>query len=206
MKVVLGLLILGLVGVSFQAQLRLTVYYESLCPDSRRFIINQLYPTINLLGGVNNEFLEAEFVPYGKANTTFVNGTFEFVCQHGRNECLGNMIHGCALAKLAKNESAAYINCMMDSFNAPIDAEACAISLGLNYTRIGECYNNWEGPTILASAGIRTHDLVPTLYYVPWIVYNDVWRVEDMIGSEQNLMNVICQKLENSTRPTQCDQ
>lgn len=115
------------------------------------------------------------------------------------------MIHACALAKMSKAESAAYINCMMTSFQAPADAKSCAADIGVDYDGVFECYNNWEGPTLLAAHGIKTHDLNPTLYYVPWITYDDVWDVNDMTGSEQNLMNVICTKLANSTsKPVQC--
>jgi len=128
------------------------------------------------------------------------------VCQHGQNECLGNIQHACALAKLPKNESAALINCMMDNFDAPNDAEMCATQLGIDYTRVGECYNSWEGPTLKAANGIRTHELSPTLYYVPWITYDDVWTVEDMQNSELNLLGVICQKLAPNERPSLCEQ
>ena len=40
------------------------VYYESLCPDSIRFIKNQLMPTYEKLGN----YFDVEFVPYGKAS------------------------------------------------------------------------------------------------------------------------------------------
>jgi len=203
-KTLLAILaVLAFVGLSYQSQLRLTVYYESRCPDSRRFIVNQLYPTLQLLN-VSNNYFEAEFIPYGKATTEFVNGTFYFDCQHGNNECLGNKIHACALAKMSKIDSFALINCMMDNFDAPNDGPICATRLGLNYTAVDACYNGWEGDTLLAAHGIKTHDLNPTLYYVPWIMYEDVWTAEDMIGSEVNLMQVLCRKLPAGNRPPQC--
>lgn len=135
-----------------------------------------------------------------------MDGEFQFVCQHGNNECLGNKAHACALAKLTKDESAAFINCMMTSFEAPSDAESCAQELGINYAAtIGPCYNSWEGPTLLAAHGIKTHDLNPTLYYVPWITYDDVWTVEDMTGSETDLLGLICTKLDAENRPSLCE-
>lgn len=137
--------------------------------------------------------------------TSFIDGTWDFVCQHGINECLGNMYHSCALAKYNRSESAAFINCMMTSFDAPNDAEECATELGLDFGRLSNCYTSWEGTTLLAANGIKTHDLEPTLYYVPWILYQDMWTEEDMTGSEFNLLGVVCEKLANSTsRPPQC--
>ena len=40
------------------------VYYESLCPDSQRFITEQLYPTWKTLG----KYMEVKFFPFGKAS------------------------------------------------------------------------------------------------------------------------------------------
>jgi hypothetical protein len=95
---------------------------------------------------------------------------------------------------------------MMTSFDAPNDAPTCAQELGLNYTVIEDCYNSWEGQTLLAAKGIQTHDLNPALYYVPWIMFDGMWRVEDMTGSEANLLNVLCEKLGNSTsKPAACE-
>ena len=45
------------------ADLTVTVYYESLCPDSQNFIANQLYPTWERLG----KYFRIQFKPFGKA-------------------------------------------------------------------------------------------------------------------------------------------
>jgi len=205
------LIALGLIGVSQVietegAHIKLSVYYESLCPDSRRFINNQLYPTIQTLGGVSNLYLETEFVPYGKATTEVVNGTFQFDCQHGNQECEGNRVHACALQKLPAADAAAFINCSMALFNSPITDPDCAASLGLNYTKIENCLNTWEASTLLAANGIRTHDLEPTLYYVPWIMFNNVFTVEDLDVAQRDLLGLLCDKLDsaNVTAPAQC--
>lgn len=50
-------------------KVHLKVYYESLCPDSVRFIRNQLLPTWNSLG---SQYLEVDFLPFGKAQVIFV--------------------------------------------------------------------------------------------------------------------------------------
>ncbi|PNF32968.1 hypothetical protein B7P43_G16667 [Cryptotermes secundus] len=49
------------------AAVNLSLYYESLCPDSMNFIKFQLYPTWLLLTG---EYLAVDFVPYGKATVS----------------------------------------------------------------------------------------------------------------------------------------
>lgn len=47
----------------------LEVYYESYCPDSKRFITTQLYPTWELL----QDIVYVDLVPYGKAEVSFVS-------------------------------------------------------------------------------------------------------------------------------------
>ena len=43
--------------------LKVGVYFESLCPDSKAFITTQLYPTMAKLG----KYLDIDFYPYGNA-------------------------------------------------------------------------------------------------------------------------------------------
>ena len=45
-------------------------------------------------GGAN-----VTFVPYGFAETTEVDGGgYEFSCQHGADECYGNIVQACTIA------------------------------------------------------------------------------------------------------------
>lgn len=46
-----------------QLQLHVAIYYESLCPDSIRFITNQLDPTY----GYFKDYIEVELIPFGKS-------------------------------------------------------------------------------------------------------------------------------------------
>lgn len=47
---------------------KVTVFYESLCPDSIRFIENQLLPNYDSL----KEFITLDFVPFGKASVGII--------------------------------------------------------------------------------------------------------------------------------------
>jgi interferon gamma-inducible protein 30 len=68
-----------------------TLYYETLCPDCRQFIKTELYRAYNSVLDIVNITL----VPYGNAHETYQPATqdYAFVCQHGADECLGNLIH-----------------------------------------------------------------------------------------------------------------
>lgn len=95
--------------------MELTLFYESLCPACRWFLIQQLFTTWLLLPA---EALSITLVPYGNAEVGAspaqcrgrspwccqsrsdwlfpqernVSGKWQFLCQHGPEECLGNMI------------------------------------------------------------------------------------------------------------------
>ena len=47
------------------APVKVSLYYESLCPGCRQFIHTQLYPTFQKLS--SSGILEVELVPYGNA-------------------------------------------------------------------------------------------------------------------------------------------
>ncbi|KFM75245.1 Gamma-interferon-inducible lysosomal thiol reductase, partial [Stegodyphus mimosarum] len=55
-----------------------TVYYESLCPDSGRFFAEQLQPTYEVIPS----YMKVELVPYGNARYKFQGGKYVFTCQH----------------------------------------------------------------------------------------------------------------------------
>ncbi|XP_065514968.1 gamma-interferon-inducible lysosomal thiol reductase isoform X3 [Lathamus discolor] len=83
------------------APVELSLFYESLCPACRRFLVQQLFTTWLLLPP---EALSITLVPYGNAQERNESGKWEFWCQHGPEECLGNMIETCLMHE-AKNFS-----------------------------------------------------------------------------------------------------
>lgn len=73
-----------------------TIYHESLCADCRQFIITQVWFAYQAVADIVN----LVFIPYGNAHELYRPETqlYQFYCQHGPDECYGNLIETCAIA------------------------------------------------------------------------------------------------------------
>ncbi|XP_045025427.1 GILT-like protein 1 [Daphnia magna] len=168
-------------------RMTLDVYYESLCPDSRNFLVTQLNPNWPTL----STFTDLRLVPFGKA--TFVSnpeGGWDFECQHGAAECRGNILHACGIKySPSVTQALNFTTCLMD---APISGKSCAESAGLDYTPIDACQNDVEGQNLVHDYGVETLNLDPTLTFVPWLIYNKVWNESNQWESLTNVTGVAC--------------
>merc|ERR1711911_205113 len=73
-----------------QEKVLMNVYYESLCPDSLQFLVNQLGPQYESLSSI----MDVRLIPFGKARfRARKDAGYTFDCQHGPRECQGNMMH-----------------------------------------------------------------------------------------------------------------
>jgi len=187
----------AIIATSTAEQVKVSVYYEVLCPDSINFVINQLSPASKSIGNIMN----IDLVPYGKASTKKnADGTYEFNCQHGPNECKGNKVHACALAKFPKESTLAWVKCTM-SKNSPHEAgSACAQELGLNFEPVDACSTSQEGDDLLAAMGVRTKILNPKATFVPWINLNDVHND----AAFNDLKGEVCKAYTGANKPAAC--
>lgn len=58
-----------------------------------------------------------------------------------------------------------------------VTRQQCAEQSGVDYAPVEQCYNSVEGHVLLHDVGVIQNTLDPTLYYVPWILINDVSNV-----------------------------
>lgn len=100
----------GPVNLKNSDKLPVQIYYETLCPDSKKMLddLGREYHTFK-------KYLSLEFIPFGRAQSSDSEGN-EFVCHHGPNECAGNKIHSCGV-KYLKNQDAQqqFVICHMNS-------------------------------------------------------------------------------------------
>lgn len=210
----LGFMLLGLIcfapGVASSfldsvPKVDVALYYESLCPDCQLFIRQQLYPTYLKIGDIFNLTL----VPYGNAEETKRGDKWVFQCQHGPNECLGNLIETCAIS-LLKNISVSFpfVHCFEVTIERSGDpksvAEHCAKSSGIDYAPIEACVNGPQGNELEHEMAQKTDALEPQHEYVPWVTINGKHTEKIQKEAENNLLKLVCEYYEGP-KPPACE-
>lgn len=126
--------------------------------------------------------------PYGNANEKQnADGTWTFTCQHGNDECIGNMYEACAIEHnnaTDKNNVPVWWNffyCMEKSGKAADTtvASGCAKNNGLDWTVITTCSGSDpargsadDGNPLMHQLALDTNNLQPPHQWTPWVVVN----------------------------------
>ncbi|CAG7786676.1 unnamed protein product, partial [Allacma fusca] len=185
-----------------EPKLKVSLYYESLCPSSINFIKQQLYHVYAEMP----EYVDLDLVPYGNAMTLrFPNGTVAFHCQHGNAECYGNIVHACAISLLKPEVSASFIYCTTTQRRPPFAGPFCSKQLNISYTPIQNCAQSNVGLRLHDANGNRTAALVPPHEWVPWVTFNNVWNRKEADEIETDLLSVVCKHL-NGSMPNVCNE
>ncbi|XP_045101165.1 gamma-interferon-inducible lysosomal thiol reductase-like [Portunus trituberculatus] len=197
------LLLLGLVAaVSASDPVKIHLYYETLCPYSIDFVVNQLYKTWTLV----KDIMEVEMFPFGNAEYYPDGDGWSFKCQHGSDECRGNMIHACAKDHFKDiNIEMEFVNCLLSADYPPNAGAKCAAQVGQDWTPLEECVNSVTGQNLLHEVALQQENLHPKLYFVPWIIVDDEFSEEQVGACQTNLLKVVCDKYTGASRPAACD-
>ncbi|CAG0915333.1 unnamed protein product [Notodromas monacha] len=154
---------------------KIQIYYESLCPDSRSFIVTQLLPCVERFP---THVLDVELIPYGKAETIRSSDDYTFECQHGPLECEGNKVHSCVIAAVKEGDDpkqiVRYVDCMIKRNRDPLGiGKQCNDNLKFgHWDEIQACSKGKQGNQLLAKYGEMTHNLRPKIDFIPTIVIN----------------------------------
>ncbi|KAG7321536.1 hypothetical protein KOW79_014394 [Hemibagrus wyckioides] len=175
-----------------------SLYYESLCPGCRQFLVLQLMPTFIML----NDIMSVELFPYGNAEEKQVGDKYEFTCQHGPDECLGNMIETCVMKKVP-SAAVPVIYCMEAAENVVKAAESClaVFSPETSFGDIMACVNGNEGNQLMHENAKKTAALQPPHQYVPWVTINGEHTEELQQKAMNSLFLLVCSLYKGEAPP-----
>uniref|UniRef100_A0A1I8QEU3 Uncharacterized protein n=1 Tax=Stomoxys calcitrans TaxID=35570 RepID=A0A1I8QEU3_STOCA len=200
---VLGLFV-AFIAVASALKVPITVYYESLCPDSAKLITEQIFPAVK---GEFREHVDITWVPFGKSSFSTQGSDVFFTCHHGPNECYGNKVHACAIEHIQANSyqveftreslTLDFINCMMKiGKNFPDNVypgAKCARDNQINtWENIQTCANSTEGSHLLQKHGETTMKFMNPLKNVPTIVFKNQFDSKVNDKAQNDLVGVLC--------------
>lgn len=190
---------------SADEKIPVSVYYESLCPDSIKFFTTQLYPTYT---SPLKRYFQLKLVPYGKSTQRRSGPGWEFNCHHGPKECYGNKVQGCILRHVPQeSDQLKYINCLMSlalqNKNGPYPIDQCASSNNFDPGHIIQCANNTDGDDVLSQNGDLTNALNPPLTSVPTVIFNDNFSKKDQEQASSDFKSVLCSYIKGE-HPHEC--
>ncbi|XP_065854045.1 gamma-interferon-responsive lysosomal thiol protein-like isoform X2 [Euphorbia lathyris] len=197
---VLGLYLVIVIvsGCSCSEKVRVSLYYEALCPYCEDFIVNRL---VNLFYDKQLlSILNFTFIPWGNA---FIQSDGTFLCQHGANECILNAIEACAITIYPDVEKHfRFIQCVESKWFEKREEEwvNCFEISGIGRQPIIDCYTTGYGNTLEHQFAAQTAQLNPSHRFVPWIVVNNHPLQEDF----ENFVSYICKAYKGSQVPDAC--
>uniref|UniRef100_A0A3Q3WKJ7 Gamma-interferon-inducible lysosomal thiol reductase n=1 Tax=Mola mola TaxID=94237 RepID=A0A3Q3WKJ7_MOLML len=158
-------------------------YYESLCPACRSFLSLMLFPTWLML----NDIMTVTLVPFGNAQEKPDGQKYIFECQHGEQECLGNMIETCLLNMT--DMAFLIIFCMESSSDVITGAKQCVelYKPELDWNTVMNCVKGDLGNQLMHQNALNTRALDPPHEYVPWVTINGV-SMRGFQGFQENLL------------------
>ncbi|XP_035526033.1 gamma-interferon-inducible lysosomal thiol reductase [Morone saxatilis] len=164
------------------------LYYESLCPGCRNFLSGMLFPTFILL----SDIMSVELVPYGNAQEKPVGQKYTYECQHGEQECLGNMIETCLMDMT--DLAFLVIFCMESSSDVIKSAQKCVeiYTPELNWDNVMGCVKGDKGNQLMHQNALKTQALKPPHQYVPWVTINGEHTEDLQNKAMSSLYTLVC--------------
>lgn len=207
---VFAALLLALPVLTFSApiaapKVQIALYYESYCGGCREFIMDQFYPTFQKVG----EVMDVILAPFGNAEESRNGSEWAFTCQHGPQECVGNLIETCAIS-LLKNVSVyfPFIHCLEVNIKSgdPVSiGRECAQKQGIDFSPIDKCQKGPEGKSLEHQMALKTNALEPRHYYVPWITLNGKHTEDIQNKAIFDLLGLVCDTYQGK-KPSVCSE
>merc|ERR1712012_1523397 len=181
------------------------LYYESFCPGCRAFVTGMLYPAFEKLKDTG--IMKVMLYPYGNAHEKQKpDGSWDFECQHGSKECVGNLLEVCVMAHMDWDFQGylPVISCMEGADNPVTATKGCLSALStVSYSAVKACAWGAEGNALMHVMANRTESLSPAHNYVPWIVEDGVHTDQVEKKAMADLAGLVCE-LYKGTKPVLC--
>ncbi|XP_029827235.2 gamma-interferon-inducible lysosomal thiol reductase [Ixodes scapularis] len=182
------------------AKVNVEVFYESYCPDSKRFVLEQLNSTYSELSNI----MELQLIPYGKASRRQVPSTkwYTFDCQHGDEECKGNLYQACAIQYHPDpSVHLPFIACMFESSSPNSAYRRCALKSGFDLEVLAKCNTDKEGNDLMVKYAEWTESVnaKKRLDFVPWIRMNSK---DKMFSAFTEFKKTLCEEYDRMAKTT----
>jgi len=200
-------------AVGLAKSVNINLYYETRCPDCVMFINQTLRPLWNNkeirphLNITMNPYGNAMSIPVSKVsegykfwhpNTTSNGWAFVHICQHGTDECLGNLIQACAISMSTSEQFMEMVFCMADKPDWSIEKSSyeCMNQTKIDQKAVKECVNTPQGNKMFADLG-RLTQAVPGRQGTPWVLIEGT-----NLANTTDLMRSVCGHVGNG--PSSC--
>jgi len=195
---------------SIAKSVNMDVYYETRCPGCLLFINQTLEPLWRNkdLKGV----LNVTMYTYGNGitiPTANVSEGYKFwhpettgkgwdnvqICQHGSDECLGNLVQVCAKDIADNDKYMELIFCMAATTIAGYGEEKstyeCMQKADIDHDKVKECVTSPHGNNLVTEAGRQTH-LLKSREGTPWVMVAGTHVENDLLVNSTLLLQSLC--------------
>lgn len=189
MKVAKILLVFLLIGLSFSAKPKVTIYAESYCPDCVEFEASALSKFVN--NPSRHLLADLDLIVFGNASETKNESGYTYKCQHGEKECRGNLVESCVQKVLESDLAEKRLVCVAQSMQRQWgDVESkvynCLESIQ-EKTLVEDCVKN-QSAEVMHDIASRTGDH----RYVPWVILNGVHNDDIQHAFEDDMVGYLC--------------
>jgi len=193
-------------------KVKIEVHYETKCPDCEAFLGGPFYDIWQ--NKEMRERLDVKLVPAGNVyaipmaeisegyrfwHPESVNHEWAFMCQHGDEECFGNLVQTCVMNRTLPETYVPFVACMANSTTYGYGIEKGVYECLL---QIPDAPSNVAPDHIRAC--IATKDANELMYenimlgqvrnisYVPWILIEDSHDIDTDVVDSSTLLAALC--------------
>jgi len=195
------------------------VYYETKCPGCVMFINTTLEPLWRTAG--IKDLLDIKLFTYGNAMTipvANISQGYKFwhpdttgagyenvhICQHGNDECFGNLVQVCAKDLGDQDKYMELVFCMtattMQGYSMEKSSFDCMHKANINPDAVKGCVRGPKGNQLMTETGKATMALKGRLG-TPWVMINSVHAADDLLMNSTLLLQSVCGHVGNIPVP-----